>query len=320
MRRCVLTLLVLAGYGVLAAQAAGSQPAFTSRPIASDQRAAKTLLSPAIPGCHTAADTCEPDHVFDVYFYNPAPVCHYEITVDWGDGQQTKFALVDTYSTSHTYVDPGVYNYLASSPPGAGPGCPPGEQRYTVEVPFSYSQLSLISRVERAAHKFRKHLKGFKKAAKHRSPSLNRKAKGIVKDAKRAKSLRSQWTCPANLRQGRNLRCDGGLPTKSQAQVDIAKAQLQELWGFLKSLTKLANYTEVRRDKADRLYKTHDGKAYMDHIANLYYGEDYGQLNDDQKDAVSREEGVQIQSGALDVALKRARAAGKAALQVEYAH
>lgn len=319
MARFVLTLLVVGAYGALTAQAAGAQAPFEASHSASQPRAMGASLSAAPPGCHTQADVCEPDHVFDVSFYNPAPdLCSYQITIDWGDGQTSQVSLTDYASASHTYTQPGVYNYISSSPPHGD--CPAGEQRYTVEIPFSTGQLSLISRVERAAGKYRKHFKAFKKAAKHRSRSLNRKAKRIVKDAKKAKNLRSQWTCPATQRQGPSLRCGGGLPTKSEAQVDIAKAQLQELWGFLKSLTKLANYAEVRQEKADHLYKTHDGKALMDHIANLNYGKDYSQLNADQKDVVSREETVQIESGALDVALKRARQAGKAALQVEYAH
>ena len=69
----------------------------------------------------------------------------------------------------------------------------------------------------------------------------------------------------ASPRPGLNFRCDGGLPTKSEAQIDIAKAQLEELWGFLKSLLKLADYPKVQREKADRYYQTQEGKAVVDY-------------------------------------------------------
>jgi hypothetical protein len=298
MRRLVLTVLALAAFSAFVAQAASAAPP---------------------PGCHTAADVCEPDHVFDVYFYNPAPVCTYEITIEWGDRQQNKFMLTDTYSASHTYADPGVYNYLASSPPGSGPDCPSGEQRYTVEIPFSDGQLGLISRVERAAHRFRRHFKPFKKAAKRRSAKLKRTTRRIVTDGKKAKTLRAQWQCPVSPAARLN-RCDGGLPTKSEAQVDIGKAQLQELWGFLKSLTKLANYPQAEREKADRFYQTNEGKFQMDLLSNQQFGKNYGQLNAQQKQDIAAHPDIQRESGAVNVLLDRARAAGKAGLQVEYAH
>lgn len=285
--------------------------------------------------CQDASAVCIPDGNYTITVGNTNPAaCRFDVTIVWGDGSTEKVVLGPSRDVSHSYTSPGVYTITASGVGTAlepGATCTGGSATIKVEVPVGGGAelppdvLELLGGIGGLVGDFDKHLKRFRKA-NHNKPSkkLEKRVDAIVRDGRLAKGLKRDFRelglpkegdiafpCPASTRASK--ACPGEVTEK-----------LEDLWGFLKSLTELADYPKYQRKRADEWYKHPEGRRTLDKLAWLNdYAKgrtpeagDYARLTEKQKNDIASQ--AQVYNGAINKALRDAQKAGKAGAEVVY--
>lgn len=329
-----LLLTVTATFGTTSAASA----AITGTGAGARDGAALTLSAQrGTPAeCQDASAVCIPDGNYTITVGNTNPAaCRFDVTIVWGDGSTDIVVLGAGRDVSHQYTSPGVYTISVSgvgTPLGPEATCTGASGAIKVEVPVGGGAelppdvLELLGGIGGLVGDFDKHLKRFRKA-NHNKPSkkLEKRVDAIVRDGRLAKGLKGDFRelglpkegdiafpCPASTRA-------------SKACPAEAAEKLEDLWGFLKSLTELADYPAYRRKRADAWYK-HDpeGRSTLDKLAwregyakgRAPQDGDYARLNDEQKNVIASQ--AQVYNGAINKALRDAQKAGKAGAEVAY--